>query len=128
MLSEGDIQRIVLRIVVGYGPIAVGTFGSYAAGYARDCSDLDIFVINRTLEQPSARRRSVQRLLFGVLHPLDVHVFEPEEFEATANEELSFTWVIARQARVYYARREAATAVPSLAQRIQTCGTVPADS
>jgi len=33
----------------------------------------------------------VQRLLFGILQPLDVHVFTPEEFEDTVYEELSFT-------------------------------------
>lgn len=34
--------------------------------------------------------------------PLDVHVFTPEEFDDTAYDELSFTWAIARQARLYY--------------------------
>ncbi|MNJ05842.1 hypothetical protein D3C73_1674380 [compost metagenome] len=41
------------------------------------------------------------------MHPLDVHVFTPEEFEADAREELSFAWIIAKQARVYYWTEEA---------------------
>ncbi|HEX7700324.1 MAG TPA: hypothetical protein VF403_06380, partial [Kofleriaceae bacterium] len=63
-------------------------------------------------------RKAIVRLLFGVLHPLDVHVFTPEEFEETVREELSFTWVIARQARIYYWDVVAETAMPSLAQRV----------
>ncbi len=69
------------------GPIVVGTFGSYAVTLARQKSDLDLFVIKSTIEPSSARRRAVQRLLFNVLHPLDVHVFTPEQFEETVNEE-----------------------------------------
>gem|GEM_PF-6090726 len=74
-----------------YAPLIVGTFGSYAVGTARDRSDLDLFVIKETPESPAARARAVQRLLFGILQPLDVHVFTPEEFEDTVYEELSFT-------------------------------------
>lgn len=118
MLSEGDIRRITSRIADGYGPLLVGTFGSYAVDTAREDSDLDIFVIKRTPLPRSARAHDVRRLLFGVLHSLDIHVFEPDEFEATVHEPLSFTWVIARQARVWYAHRDADTQVPSLRERI----------
>jgi|SRR5450755_1814169 predicted nucleotidyltransferase len=118
MLGEGDIRRIVSRIADGYGPLLVGTFGSYAIGTAREGSDLDIFVIKRTPQPRSARVHHVRRLLFGVLHPLDIHVFEPHEFEATVYEPLSFTWVIARQAQIWHAHREAETQLPSLRERI----------
>jgi predicted nucleotidyltransferase len=117
MLTEADIRRITDRIVTGYGPIVVGTFGSYATGLARPKSDLDLFVIKSTVERSSARRRAVERLLFNVLHPLDVHVFTPEEFEETAKEELSFTWFIARQANVYYWKAGCEHLVPSLRAR-----------
>jgi predicted nucleotidyltransferase len=118
MLSDDDIARFARRIVDGCRPLAVGTFGSYAIGRAREKSDLDLFVILRTPEQPPARRRAVRRLLFGVLHPIDPHIFTPEEFEATAYEELSFTWVIARQARLYHFQAEAGALVPSLVPRL----------
>jgi uncharacterized protein len=102
MLSDDDIARIAERIARGYAPLVVGTFGSYAIGTARPQSDLDLFVIKQTNEAPMARRRAVQRLLFGVLHPLDIHVFTPGEFEDAATKELSFEWIIAKQARVFY--------------------------
>ncbi|BFU91263.1 MAG: hypothetical protein NTAFB01_24500 [Nitrospira sp.] len=114
MLTEEDITRITSRIVHGYGPLVVGIFGSYAIDTAHDGSDLDLFVIKQTSERSAARRRAIQRLLFGVFHPLDVHVFTSEEFEETAYEELSFTWVIARQARLYHWSAEARQRVPSL--------------
>ena len=102
MLTENDIVRISRRIVEAYAPLVVGTFGSYAVGSASDRSDLDLFVIKEISEAPPARARGVQRVLFGILHPLDVHVFTAGEFEGTVYEELSFTWVIARQARLYH--------------------------
>jgi len=114
MLSDRDIQRIISRIVSGCRPLAAGTFGSYAVGLARESSDLDLFVIQRTTLPKGARRRAMYRHLFGVMHPLDVHVFTPEEFEADAREELSFAWIIARQARLYYWTTEATLQVPAL--------------
>jgi predicted nucleotidyltransferase len=108
MLTENDITRISRRIVDAYMPLAVGIFGSYSIGSAHSGSDLDLFVIRETSEAPAARARAVQRLLFGVLHPLDVHVFTPREFEDTVYEVQSFTWIIARQARLYHWTDEAA--------------------
>ncbi|SRR5437870_1413077 len=117
MLTENDIAQITRRIVDAWAPLAVGTFGSYALGFARDRSDLDLFVIQQTSEPPEARVRLIRRLLFGVLHPIDVHVFTPEEFEESVDEELSFTWVIVRQACFYHWTEDAARLVPSLNRR-----------
>jgi predicted nucleotidyltransferase len=114
MLSENDIVRIVERIVRHDTTLAVGVFGSYAVGTARDASDLDLFVIKDSAQPPTARRVAVQRLLFGVLHPLDAHVFTPAEFEDSVYEPLSFAWVIARQARLYHWTETAKQRVPSL--------------
>ena len=58
--------------------------------------------------------RAVHRLLFHVLHPLDVHVFTPAEFEESVYEYQSFTWFIARQACLYHWDGEAEQAIPSL--------------
>jgi predicted nucleotidyltransferase len=114
MMTENDISRAATLIVKGYGPMAVGTFGSYATGRARESSDLDLFVIKQTPASSQARRRAVRRLLHGFLNPIDVHVFLPEEFEEAAREEHSFEWVIARQARLYYWNEQAKHRVPSI--------------
>ena len=46
-----------------------------------------------------------------VMHPLDIHVFAPEEFEEEAHEYLSFAWVIVRQAKLYHWSEAAAARV-----------------
>ena len=117
MLSENDIARIAQRIAESDLTLAVGIFGSYAIGGAGPGSDLDLFVIKDSAQRATERRVAVQRWLFGVLHPLDVHVFTPEEFEESAHEPLSFAWVIAYQARLYYWTKDAKRRVPSLFAR-----------
>jgi predicted nucleotidyltransferase len=114
MLSENDIVRLASRIMKDYRPLVVGTFGSYAIGAARDASDLDLFVIKQTVEPARQRVRAVRRSCFDVLYPLDIHVFTPDEFEETAYEEMAFSWLIVRQARIYAWSDAAAEWVPSL--------------
>jgi len=114
MLTERDIERITSRIAREYAPLVVGLFGSYAVGTPTEDSDLDLYVIKESVDPPLTRVRAVRRMLFGVLHPLDIHVFTPEEFEEEVYETLSFAWVIARQSRVYYAADRAERCVPSL--------------
>jgi predicted nucleotidyltransferase len=114
MLTENDVVRITGRIARHSAPLVVGVFGSYATGAARDRSDLDLFVIKHRAGQQDARRQAIRRLLFVVLHPVDVQVFTPEEFESTVYERLSFAWVIAGQARLYHWTEEATSLVPSL--------------
>lgn len=114
MLSENDIARIADRITLHFVPLATGVFGSYAIGAAHERSDLDLFIIKKRGEWPTTTRHAVRRLLFGVLHPLDIQVFTPVEFEEAANEALSFAWVIVGQARLYHWKEEAIRLVPSL--------------
>jgi predicted nucleotidyltransferase len=117
VLTQNDIKRIVDRIAVHYAPLAVGVFGSYATGAAHERSDLDLFVIKETLQRASARRQAVRRHILSILHPLDIHVFTPAEFEMEVGEYLSFAWIVARQARLYYWTDAATHMVPSLANR-----------
>jgi predicted nucleotidyltransferase len=117
MLTESDIARISARIVDVYSPLVVGTFGSYAIGSARETSDLDLFVIKRTAQRPEPSTQAVRRLLASVFHPIDIRVFSAPEFERTVYDYLSFTWVVARQARLYHWTEEAAFLVPSLLPR-----------
>jgi predicted nucleotidyltransferase len=117
MLTDSDIARISERIVGAFSPLAVGTFGSYAIGSAREKSDLDLFVIKRNAQRPEASTHAVRRLLMSVFHPMDIRVFTAAEFERTVYDYLSFTWVVAKQARLYHWTEEAAFLVPSLLPR-----------
>jgi predicted nucleotidyltransferase len=119
MLTENDISRIAQRIAAAHAPLVVGTFGSYAIGTAHDASDLDLFVIRDPSEPRPLTAQAIHRLLFGILHPLDIHVFTPQQFEETVYDEQSFTWIIVRQARLYHWSEAAGRAVPSLAPRAE---------
>jgi predicted nucleotidyltransferase len=114
MLTEKDITHIIGRIVTGYAPLAVGTFGSYAMGSAHLSSDLDLFIVKDTASVPELRAAEVRQNLFGILHPLDIHVFTAEEWEDEVYKELSFPWILARQARLYHLADGGRTLVPSL--------------
>jgi predicted nucleotidyltransferase len=115
VLTETDIERIALRIAAAYQPVAVGVVGSYATGSATARSDLDLLVVRNPRGAVWVDASAVRRLLFDVLHPLDVLVYSPAEFEESAAKHLSFTWTIARQARLYYRAADAGSLVPSLA-------------
>lgn len=114
MLSENDLIQITARVARHASPVAVGLFGSYAIGTAHDGSDLDVVVIQRSAQPQNVRRQAMRRLLFGLLQPVDIHVFTPEEWEEQVYAHLSFMWVIARQVRLYYWTEEARRIVPSL--------------
>jgi predicted nucleotidyltransferase len=118
MLTDADMSRITSRVARGYGALVVGTFGSYAVGRSREGSDLDLFVIKQTLQRPLARSAIVRGHLVDVLHPLDIHVFTPAEFEECVYEQYSFTWTIAKQARIYHWSAESSSLVPSLRSRV----------
>jgi predicted nucleotidyltransferase len=117
------------RIVARFNPLVVGLFGSYAIGTAHAQSDLDLFMIRATPGQTGRDRIAVRRLLEGVMHPLDIHVFTAEGFEEEAAEALSFAWVIVRQARVTHAAPAARVLVASLftQQGSQGAGMAQAD-
>src|SRR5664280_2528000 len=117
MLTENDIVRISKKLADSYSPLAVGTFGSYAIGSAREKSDLDLFVIKRDLQVPEVTTRAIRRLLADCLHPMDIRVFTASEFEGTVYDYLSFTWIVARQARLYHWTEDAGRLVPSLLPR-----------
>ncbi len=119
MLSERDIAQIGQRIVGQCRPLAVGYFGSYAIGTAHHGSDLDLFIIMRTNAPPAARTLAVLRRLGGVLHPMDIHVFTPQEIEAALDEYLSFGWIVAHQAIYLHVAPEAEALVAKIGARTQ---------
>jgi len=127
MLTEDDIVAITRRILASCAPLAVGIFGSYAIGAASESSDLDLFVIKAGTGS-CATTRHFRCLLSDVLHPLDLHVFTAEQFEASAYRRFSFTWVLARHARIYHWTEAAERLIPSLvgAPRADSIARLPA--
>jgi predicted nucleotidyltransferase len=114
MFTDADITRITHQLGRALGPVAVGTFGSYANGTAHDRSDLDLLVIHEQTAGAPLHARAVRGHLPNVFWPLDIHVFAPKEFERRAREIQSFEWIIMRQAKLYYWREDAPRLVPAL--------------
>jgi len=72
-LDDPPIAEICQRIVAAIQPEKVLLFGSYAWGTPNPDSDLDLFVIVASSDQPAYRRaRSVYRCLRGITFPIDV--------------------------------------------------------
>jgi predicted nucleotidyltransferase len=117
MLTENDVARIAGRVARKFAPLAVGTFGSYAIGTAHEQSDLALFVIRDPADPSTPDGVAVRWFLASVMHPLDIHVFTPAEFEAAAREDLSFASNIVRQARHYHWTEYAKKDIPSLFAR-----------
>ena len=90
MLTAGEIDALVARVVERMRPQQVIVFGSYAKGTAHPGSDLDLCVIVET-PLPLVRRADALRpLLASCLVPVDVHVHTPEEMREYGKEPHSF--------------------------------------
>jgi len=74
------ITEICQRIVAAIKPEKVVLFGSYAWGIPHPDSDLDLFVIVTSSDQPAYRRaRDVYKCLRGITFPIDVVVQTRDE-------------------------------------------------
>ncbi|MBI2304902.1 MAG: nucleotidyltransferase domain-containing protein [Chloroflexi bacterium] len=80
---QEELERIVWRIVDGYGPQKVILFGSYAYGEPHPDSDLDLLIIKETPERFMDRWVAIRRLLSDPHRhiPLETLVLTPQEVQ-----------------------------------------------
>lgn len=76
---QKEVKRLAGKIINGYRPEKIFIFGSFAKGKIKPDSDVDFFIIKKTIKPRLARQREVSRLLLDRLIPLDVLVFTPRE-------------------------------------------------
>jgi predicted nucleotidyltransferase len=55
MTAHGAIDEIVDRIAARFSPERIILFGSHVRGDARECSDLDLMVLFRDVDDPRER-------------------------------------------------------------------------
>ncbi|MEI7983759.1 MAG: nucleotidyltransferase domain-containing protein [Bacteroidota bacterium] len=98
------ITEIVNRIAIGYNPDKIILFGSYASGEQSEDSDLDLFVIkNSDLPRPQ-RAFQVRKMLFGMMVPMDLIVYTPDEIEKSLGNKFSFVHEVMNTGKVLYER------------------------
>lgn len=102
ILTAKEIEGLIARIVARTQPQRVIIFGSYAKGTATVKSDLDILIIRETELPLSLRADDLRPLLEGMLIPVDVHVYTPEEIEVYGREKFSFVDSILKSGKTVF--------------------------
>jgi len=97
------LSKISECIVESMQPEKIILFGSHAWGAPDQDSDVDLFVVVPSSDQPSYKRaRAVYRSLRGIAVPFDVIVQTREELERTVSAPSSFAHKVMEQGRVLY--------------------------
>jgi len=97
------IVEICQRIVAAIKPEKVFLFGSYAWGIPHADSDLDLFVVVASSDQPAYRRaRDVYRCLRGISFPVDVVVQTHDEVARSSGVVTSLSRKVLDQGTVLY--------------------------
>ena len=97
------LEEICQRIVAEIKPEKVFLFGSYAWGTPHPDSDLDLFVIVTSSDQPGYRRaRAVYRCLRGIAIPIDVVVQTHDEVARSSRVATSLTRKVLEQGKLLY--------------------------
>ena len=104
MQDEEIIQTIVSRIAETIHPQKIILFGSWARGERGPHSDIDILVIQESSQPRPQRYAQVRRLFWGMGLAMDILVYTPEEFERYQSVPGSFTYTVAQEGKVLYAR------------------------
>ena len=79
--SRALIKNLVSSIVERCQPLRVIVFGSAARNELTDCSDLDIFVITRSVQETKQARQDYYSKKPVVEWPADIFFISQEEFD-----------------------------------------------
>lgn len=104
MIGESDVERVVRRVVAFHDPEAIYVFGSYAKGTAKEGSDLDLVVVERTSLPRRMRGLDVQGVLAEVPFDIDLLFVTPEELAAEAGDPWTLLGTVMPTARELYRR------------------------
>ncbi len=84
-VNENLIREIVERIVSVIQAERIILFGSASTGQMTKDSDIDLLVLERTLEDNREGRRRIRQALNDLGHPFDIIVMPTERFEESKN-------------------------------------------
>lgn len=103
MVSQQELNRLVLRIVEVYQPEKIILFGSYASGNAHEGSDLDFLLVKQTDENPLNRAAGLRKSLRDFLLPMDILVYTPSEIAKDKEQKFTLIHDVLKSGKVLYA-------------------------
>ncbi len=102
-VSPEILEEITRRIVESVQPVKIVLFGSHAWGHPNADSDLDLFVVVRSSDQPAYRQaRGIYRSLRGIGVPVEVVVQSDEEVERSRKVVTSLARKVMEEGRVLH--------------------------
>lgn len=106
-MAQTDIHEALdeatRRIAAALQPEKIYLFGSYAWGSPTPDSDIDLFVIVRTSDQPPYRRsRDAYRVLRGIKEPFEVLIRTIDEVEKSKGVVSSLVRKVLDQGKLLY--------------------------
>lgn len=102
-LDQSLIDEIVRRILSVAQPDRIILFGSHARGEARDGSDIDLLVLERTPGNTRHESVRIRAALRGLGWPIDVIVMATDWFEASRSVIGALAYPADTEGRVVYA-------------------------
>ena len=99
-----QIDEISTRIIENIDPEKIILFGSYAKGNHNEDSDLDLIIVKQSNLPKHKRGIEIRRLFYGLLIPMDLKVYTPEEFENELKNKYSFLNSVLKGSRTIYER------------------------
>ncbi len=101
--QQKEIKKITRQIVKKYKPEKIILFGSFASGYPKENSDIDLIVIKKTRKRFMKRLFEICRYIKSWMGT-DILVYTPKEWEEALAEENYFIKEIAQKGKVVYAK------------------------
>ena len=105
LVTEKQIQKIATKLAKEYHPEKIILFGSRAWGGAHGGSDIDLFVIKQSHQNPLELMREANRILFSRTFGIDVLVYTPQQLERRTKLGDPFLAKIMRSGKVLYDKK-----------------------
>jgi len=102
LLTNDNINDIKNKIVEKFHPEKIYLFGSYANGTATEESDLDIAVILNNSINKLDNIRGIRNLLRDINNPIDIIVYNNNEFNDKVKKKYSFETTIVNDGILMY--------------------------
>ncbi|HUU59346.1 MAG TPA: nucleotidyltransferase domain-containing protein [Phycisphaerae bacterium] len=102
MVSRETIRKAVDVLRLTASPRKIILFGSYAAGAARDDSDLDLLVVEDQVEDIPAEMVRLMRALSPLRIPAEVVVIRTSDFDEWSTVPGTVYWDAARTGEVLF--------------------------